>query len=207
MEKPGKKKKKGKTRQDLDGRIHRLAGSIGQGGRVLFGVRTRDQEFASKSINLGSFSLVCIRFQSSYDLCQPTFSFSPFSPTSIPDTVIFRLLPVTRYTPPPSVFFPILCIVTCILSLSVTDFLSALPLLLPDPASTRIIERLPFRDTYGVILLGNRRILCFSRGTRGKFFYDFFIRGIFKFVYGNLEGFFFNLEIDTLKRINWEIFK
>lgn len=122
MEKPGKKKKKGKTRQDLDGRIHRLAGSIGQGGRVLFGVRTRDQEFASKSINLGSFSLVCIRFQSSYDLCQPTFSFSPFSPTSIPDTVIFRLLPVTRYTPPPSVFFPILCIVTCILSLSVTDF-------------------------------------------------------------------------------------
>lgn len=131
MEKPGKKKKKGKTRQDLDGRIHRLAGSIGQGGRVLFGVRTRDQEFASKSINLCSFSLVCIRFQSSYDLCQPTFSFSPFSPTSIPDTVIFRLLPVTRYTPPPSVFFPILCIVTCILSLSVTDFLSALFLIPP----------------------------------------------------------------------------
>lgn len=36
-----KKKKEGKTRQDLDGRIHRLPGSIGQGGRVLFGVRTR----------------------------------------------------------------------------------------------------------------------------------------------------------------------
>lgn len=36
-----KPEKKGKTRQDLDGRIHRLAGSIGQGGRVLFGVRTR----------------------------------------------------------------------------------------------------------------------------------------------------------------------
>lgn len=201
MEKPGKKKKKGKTRQDLDGRIHRLAGSIGQGGRVLFGVRTRDQEFASKSINLGSFSLVCIRFQSSYDLCQPTFSFSPFSPTSIPDTVIFRLLPVTRYTPPPSVFFPILCPLSRVFSLSPLPIFFFIRTV-PDPASTWIIERLPFRDTYGVILLGNRRILCFSRGTRGKFFYDFFIRGIFKFVYGNLEGFFFNLEIDTLKRIN-----
>ena len=38
-------------------------------------------------------SRICTHFSSSYNLCQPTFSFSPFSP-SFPDTVIFRLLPV-----------------------------------------------------------------------------------------------------------------
>lgn len=113
------------------------------------------------------FSLVCIRFQSSYDLCQPTFSFSPFSPTVVSGHCNLSPPSCTRYPPPlpPSVFFSILCIVTCTFSL-LPIFYPLCPVCaqpLPDRVSTRIIERFPFRDIFGVILLGNRRqmILCF----------------------------------------------
>ena len=44
----------------------------------------------------------------------------------------------------------------------------------PDPASTRIIERLPFRDTYGVILLGGSEDSLFLSRNEGKISLRFF---------------------------------
>lgn len=90
----------------MDG-IQRLSGSIGQ-RRVLFGVRTV-QEFASKSINLGPCAAACVRarvctyavgvrnsFRRRATSVNHGPPFSRFHPRVYPDTIIFRLLPVSR---------------------------------------------------------------------------------------------------------------
>lgn len=130
------------------------------------------------------FSLVCIRFQSSYDLCQPTFLvFSVFTHCISGHC---NLSPPSC-TRPPSIFFSILCIVT-FPSPSVTDFLSAAPAFAqaPDRASTRIIERFPFRDTLGWILsvddslFSNENLSTVSLDSTGD--------QLLVYVYGNRGG-------------------
>lgn len=88
------------------------------------------QEFASKSINLGRSLLYASVSSRRTTYVNQRSSFSPFSPTVSPDTVIFRLLPARPSLPPPPIFFSILCIVACTflpLPTPVTDFLSAAP--------------------------------------------------------------------------------
>lgn len=211
-------KKKGKTRQDLDGRIHRLAGSIGQGGRVLFGVRTRDQEFASKSINLGRSLLYASvssrrttyvnqrsRFLRFHQLVSGHCNLSPPSCTRYP------------LLPPPPVFFSILCVVTFILSLLPIFYPAALR-----SAPDRDTDNwtLPFSRHFWSDFVGeSEMILCSSWGKILRFFHDFsrefrlwelfmgrkrgFLWYLFGFNYVRWDGFVWR----RLKRINGEISK
>lgn len=105
------------------------------------------------------FSLVCIRFQSSYDLCQPTFLvFSVFTHCISGHC---NLSPPSC-TPPPFLYSSPSCVLSrapSSLSPSLLPIFYPLRPLPPDRASTRIIERFPFRDTLGWILSVRRRTL------------------------------------------------
>lgn len=118
------------------------------------------QEFASKSINLGRSLLYASVSSRRTTYVNQRSSFSPFSPTVSPDTVIFRLLPARP--PPPFLYSSPSCVLSrapSSLSPPLLPIFYPLRPLPPDRASTRIIERFPFRDTLGWILSVRRRTL------------------------------------------------